>query len=529
MEAFRALVELWKIHLWASDVAAAAAGSAQEFHALLRDVQHHAAARALWSKPLDQPLARRDIQSATAFLERIYSKEEGPERNWGEKVSCFKQLRPESLAVAIVLCNGDKALRHSTDTIRALCQGAEEIAKWSHWPYDPRLKALVQKSQQQAAASAATSPAQPAQSPHATPRPGQLALKCSSCGALSDLELTYKQATGGPYPNRRISTTGAASTNSPTPPPTTPAASTPGDRSNQPLPNVLRNAPLPPTNATPTAAEHAVIPLPTTPAASATSGDRSNQPFPSVPGIPPPLPPTNAAPTAAEHRHAARSQQPSENESTISIGRKRRREEDPGSALEGTAIPQAPTSQPHRIESRVPFPDLGHTGPGPTLPADPQTLGWCDTRHRLRDFFAYIREHFPETVQLFPESFSGPRIRYVSPAFVGIWFQVTPSWLEARGLLRGWQIKVSRSALLDGITDHLQRFGSYGFVYTYPVENWEDPENWVLTTYWFVDGLDADGQVWPVAFGELVVKWLRPGFFRDYLLWLKMRSSRYCS
>jgi hypothetical protein len=200
MEAFQALAELLKNRLWASDIAAiAAASSAKDFGVLLRDIEHHTAARLLWSKPLDQPLTERDFQSARVFLTRIYS-EEGTERKWAEKVNYFKQLSPESLAVAIVLCNGDKALRHATDTIRALCQGAEKIAKWSPWPHDARLKALVQQLQQQATISAAASPAQPARSPHTTSPPEPLVLKCSSCGTLLDLELTYKQATSGKPP-----------------------------------------------------------------------------------------------------------------------------------------------------------------------------------------------------------------------------------------------------------------------------------------------------------------------------------------
>ncbi|KAK3293868.1 uncharacterized protein B0H64DRAFT_174209 [Chaetomium fimeti] len=160
MEDFRTLVESLKSRLWDSDVAAIATNSTKDFDILLGDIQHHTAARLLYTRPLDQPLTRRDYQSAKAFLIRIYD-DEGVERKWGEKVGYFKQLNPESLAVAVILWNGDKALRHATETIRALCQGAEKISKWSPWPRDERLKTLVQRYQQQAAPSTVASSAGP--------------------------------------------------------------------------------------------------------------------------------------------------------------------------------------------------------------------------------------------------------------------------------------------------------------------------------------------------------------------------------
>jgi hypothetical protein len=197
-----ALVDLFKNRLWARDFAAA---DTNDFDTLLRDIEHHAAARLLWSKPLDQPLTERDIQSARAFLTRIYGKE-GAERKWVEKANYFKQLSPESLAVAIVLCNGDKALRNASDTIRALCEGTEKIARWSPWPHDTRLKEPVQQFQ---TTSTTACPAQPARSLHITPSQEPLVLRCSSCGTELDLELAYKPATSGNLPNtpilRRIS------------------------------------------------------------------------------------------------------------------------------------------------------------------------------------------------------------------------------------------------------------------------------------------------------------------------------------
>ncbi|KAL2261197.1 hypothetical protein VTK26DRAFT_4595 [Humicola hyalothermophila] len=472
MEAFRVLVELLKNVLWASDLAAA--GSAQELGDLLGNIKHHAAARLLWDKPFNKDLDARELNSARAFLQRIYG-QPGAEKKWDEKVACIKRLDPESLAVLVVLFNGDKAFRTALDTIQALCQGAEKIAKWSPWPRDARLKALVQEFHQ------------PAQSPHTTPpKEEPPVLRCSSCGTPLDLEQTFKQATSGASPNLQIV-----------------------DRSNQPSINALTSPPAT-----------------TSPAA-----------------------PTDITPTAADPSYVDGSQQTSENQSTS--GRKRRREEEPGSALEatGTAITPTLASQSHGIESRdaclgliippqappseiiIPpkphsaqpnpnsglqiSPGLEHTVPAYTSPLAAQSDDvWHKVEYRLGDFFAYLQDYFPKIVEFTCDQFSDGRVRYISPVFAGIWFQVTPSWLEARGLLPLARIKVFRSLLFDGIVDHLRPMYPFGV-----------QENWEITTRWAWGDIDGDGIVCPNVFGELVVKWLRPGSLRDLRVWLFRHHS----
>jgi hypothetical protein len=181
-------------------------------------------------------------------------------------------------------------------------------------------------------------------------------------------------------------------------------------------------------------------------------------------------------------------------------------------------------SQPHGIESRVPYPGPSPPPPSAAQPShltapEPSTL--YDTQLRVQDFFAYIHNHFPKIIQFTPDYFGGGRVRYVSPVFVGIWFQLLPTWFEERGLnAQGWQIRLPLSVLLEGIEEHLRRFGSHGS----PVENGEDPKNWGFTTYWFLGGMDGDGIVWPNAFGGLVVKWSRPGSIRDLRSWLSPYS-----
>ncbi|KAH6618333.1 hypothetical protein B0J18DRAFT_437108 [Chaetomium sp. MPI-SDFR-AT-0129] len=183
METLRALAELLKTHL-TSDVVAAAAGApgiAEDFRAIVQDIQDHAAARLLWMRPLTQNLTGRDINSAKIFLTRIYGDEEGGKKNWDEKTQYFKNLSWESLAVAAILCNAD-TLRHSTSTIRALCNDAKIISQWSPWPNDHRLRKVVQEYRQGGESSATDpSPSQPAMRELPI-------LECSSCGTSLRLD-----------------------------------------------------------------------------------------------------------------------------------------------------------------------------------------------------------------------------------------------------------------------------------------------------------------------------------------------------
>jgi hypothetical protein len=200
MEAFRVLVELLKNHLWAGGGASVPFGS-DEARALLVDIEYHASARLLCRKPFDQPLTSRDLQRAELFLTHLSESGKG---KLDEKVNFYKELDPESLAVVAVLVNAGDTKRCRANTIEALCQGAKRIAKWSPWPHDPRLKKLVQEWAAASAAGAgtATSPAQPTPSPRdPPPQVEPLVLKCSSCDALLDFELTYKQATSGKPPS----------------------------------------------------------------------------------------------------------------------------------------------------------------------------------------------------------------------------------------------------------------------------------------------------------------------------------------
>ncbi|KAK3296505.1 uncharacterized protein B0H64DRAFT_374584 [Chaetomium fimeti] len=125
MDKFRASVDNLLSLLWAPDVATAAAGPGDEFWDLLRTIEGHAAARLLYGKGLDQPLADRELG-----------------------------LDGKSLAIAAVVCSRRNVLASAMNTIRALCEGAEEIAEWSKWPDDPLLQTRARECQPPATAPA---------------------------------------------------------------------------------------------------------------------------------------------------------------------------------------------------------------------------------------------------------------------------------------------------------------------------------------------------------------------------------------
>jgi hypothetical protein len=257
-----------------------------------------------------------------------------------------------------------------------------------------------------------------------------------------------------------------------------------------------------------------------------------------------PFVPTDAVPTTAGLSHVDRGQQAVGNQSAVGIGRKRPREAEPESSLEGRpATLQFPTSQPHGTESLGPCPgpvipppaqisnislllNPQSTQPSPPSPGDTRLNGGDPvTRrviYRLRDFLTFTEVHFPATIEFIPETIAVDSVRYVSARTRGVWFQVTPAWLEAKGLLSplSGPTYVPRRVLSSAISDHLREKKSYGFQHTYPVEGLGDLENLEVATLWWYGDKDGDGAVWPNGFGDLLVKWLRPGSLRDFLEWL---------
>ncbi|KAH6622616.1 hypothetical protein F5144DRAFT_550279 [Chaetomium tenue] len=186
MEQFRVLVELLKTSF---RVSRRVSGF------VLREIESHTGARSLWTKSLDQPLAGRDINSAKAFLARIYDDDsDGKYKNWSDRASQFRALDRDSLAVATVLCNWDTAVRYAAGSIEALCQGAEKVAKWSPWPHDPRLQKLIQQYRRDTV-SAADPLARPGESRRLVVPDEPPVLRCCSCHTPLDLGLSYKQAT----------------------------------------------------------------------------------------------------------------------------------------------------------------------------------------------------------------------------------------------------------------------------------------------------------------------------------------------
>lgn len=79
--------------------------------------------------------------------------------------------------------------------------------------------------------------------------------------------------------------------------------------------------------------------------------------------------------------------------------------------------------------------------------------------------------------------------------------------------------------ILEGIREHLVQYKSYGFKQTYPIDDLEDLQKLKVRTRWILGHEDGDGVVWPDAYGELVIKWSRPGCLGNFLRWSKRHSS----
>ncbi|KAL2183915.1 hypothetical protein L209DRAFT_471060 [Thermothelomyces heterothallicus CBS 203.75] len=114
-------------------------------------------------------------------------------------------------------------------------------------------------------------------------------------------------------------------------------------------------------------------------------------------------------------------------------------------------------------------------------------------------------------------------VRYVSARIRGVWFQVTPAWLKARGLLLSSSLGptyVPQQVLWNAISDYLREFKSYGFQHTVPVGDSQVLQNLNVATLWWFGDKDGDGTIWPNGFGDLLIKWWRPGSLRDFLNWV---------
>jgi hypothetical protein len=120
----------------------------------------------------------------------------------------------------------------------------------------------------------------------------------------------------------------------------------------------------------------------------------------------------------------------------------------------------------------------------------------------------FLDKHIPEAV-----AFTYDSQRYVSCVFAaGIQFQITSDWCRSGSIPCGQLFYVPRSALVKGISDHLQTAATQGFGFmNRPVRAS------VVSTYWWHTDTTGDGVVWPNAFGDLVVRWQRPVHL-DYML-----------
>lgn len=180
MDKLRGIVELFKILLWDQGVATAAVEDPKVFQALLKDIENAISARLIWDRSLVEDLSDARVNRAKSLIQLI---QEGSAKKdvkrWEEKAGYFKPLSSKALIVAAVLCNREKDLHHSCEAIRAICQSATQIAEWSSWPDDNRLKNFLN----------AWVP-QPDEPQRTVCQPESPVLRCSSCRAA----LTSREA-----------------------------------------------------------------------------------------------------------------------------------------------------------------------------------------------------------------------------------------------------------------------------------------------------------------------------------------------
>lgn len=204
--------------LWARDPAA----QSPDYPAMLQKLADHATARKLACKrPLDHPLESLDRKRAKAFALRIDDDNAENGKNWQPKQRCIRQLPNEAFAIAAVHLPATELLNHKVNTVKALSDGFQRVAKWSDWPKDPELKQLIEMRTRSAvvanpALRADTSPSNaptPCLAPTSTivptvidapdttcaaqqSQPIPWVLTCRSCRTELSLQCACKHATG---------------------------------------------------------------------------------------------------------------------------------------------------------------------------------------------------------------------------------------------------------------------------------------------------------------------------------------------
>lgn len=133
--------------------------------------------------------------------------------------------------------------------------------------------------------------------------------------------------------------------------------------------------------------------------------------------------------------------------------------------------------------------------------------------YRLGNFLTFVEVLFPQEIRFTPEPIAPGSLRFVSPRINGVWFQVTPEWLGARGLPSSDSepVSVHRRTLLGAILSHLQDSKPHRSDDVHAGAPW-DVENLNVATLWWYGNRTGDGVVWPNGFGYvLLVKWWVPG------------------
>ena len=128
----------------------------------------------------------------------------------------------------------------------------------------------------------------------------------------------------------------------------------------------------------------------------------------------------------------------------------------------------------------------------------------------------YLKQHIPETIE-----FTLDEHWYISSDFpIGVQFQITSGWCAARCIEpKENKSLITTEVLLDAILEHLRETKTQGFGFM-PIKNVDKIIGW----WWSIDEL-GDGHVWPMGFGDVVLRWKRPAHLNQMSVALQPKQT----
>jgi hypothetical protein len=182
----------------------------------------------------------------------------------------------------------------------------------------------------------------------------------------------------------------------------------------------------------------------------------------------------------------------------------------------------APMSQPHRTSTSQAGPPLAvqRSAVSAQQPL-PQTVTFPfpgTVEFDAKGFCEYLMEFVPKDVEFIYDNHG-----YISSvSSVGVQFQITKDWCDARKVVSGPKFSVKLSVLLSAILDHLQTVGTQGFGWLRKQAKGPaaPAQRLGMVAWWWSVSRTGDGIVWPNAFGDLVLRWIRPAHIRSMKFWI---------